>query len=87
MPAYSTHGRPECDTTVTDSHGNTVFTSTPVPITLGGLPQASMLDLGSFNTSPLSAGAYTITFSVEEIGGQVIAGPLSGPRCWPSANR
>src|SRR5262249_32282164 len=60
--------------TVTDRNGVTVFSSTPVPINLGNLPQTTTLDLGSFNTASLVAGAYTVTGTVEETSGQAIAG-------------
>jgi hypothetical protein len=60
--------------TVTDSNSHTIFTATPVPINLYNLPQTTTLDLGSFDTSSLSAGAYTITVTVEETSGQAIAG-------------
>ncbi len=60
--------------TVTDSDGHTVFTSTPVPISLGSLPLTTTLDLGSFDTTSLSAGTYTITVRAEETSGQIITG-------------
>lgn len=59
---------------VKDHLGNPVFTSTAVPLNLEALPQATTLALGAFDTTGLSAGEYSVTVTVTETGGQIIAG-------------
>ena len=58
---------------VKNGQGTTVFTSTPVAISLNALATTTTVDLGTF-TAGSTAGQYTIDVVVDELGGQAIAG-------------
>jgi uncharacterized membrane protein len=60
--------------TVKDGNGNVVFTSTPVAFNLGVVTQVASVDLGTVDTTGFAPGAYTITVTVTDQGGQPIAG-------------
>ncbi|HEV3341450.1 MAG TPA: transglutaminase domain-containing protein, partial [Pirellulales bacterium] len=57
-----------------NSGSGTVFTSSPVTITLGSLPADNSVDLGPLSTTGLAAGQYTINVTITETGGQPITG-------------
>src|SRR5262249_12979640 len=60
--------------TVADSSGNAVFTSEPVPLTLTVQTSLATVDLGSFDTTGLATGSYTITVIVTDSTGAPIPG-------------
>ena len=59
---------------VTDPNGQAVFTSQPVPITLGVLTTLTTVNLGTLDTTNFARGEYTITVSVTSPNGQPIPG-------------
>ncbi|HVX12981.1 MAG TPA: DUF4214 domain-containing protein [Pirellulales bacterium] len=60
--------------TVTNGQGDTVFTSTPAPITLSTIGSVTTVDLGNFSTSGFAAGEYTVHVTVDDSTGTPIAG-------------
>jgi len=60
--------------TVTDPNGNVVFTSTPVALTLTVQTSLATVDLGSFPTTGLVEGSYTINVTVTDTLGNPIPG-------------
>jgi len=60
--------------TVTDPNGNTVFTSTPVTVSLTVQTVLDNVDLGSFATTGLADGGYTITVTLTDLSGQPLPG-------------
>ncbi|HQU42211.1 MAG TPA: transglutaminase domain-containing protein, partial [Pirellulales bacterium] len=66
----------EVSFTVTDAQGNTVFTSTAVPITLDTIGALTTVDLGTFNTTGFAPGEYTINVSIAQSGSPPV--PIAG---------
>ena len=66
----------EASFTVTDGKGNTVFTSTGVPITLDTIGAMTTVDLGTFSTTGLAPGEYTINVSIAQSGSPPV--PIAG---------
>ncbi len=60
--------------TVTNGGGQTVFTSTAVPVNLDTIGALATVDLGTFDTTGLAAGQYTIEVTVDDSSGNAIAG-------------
>ncbi len=60
--------------TVADGNGNVVFTSQPVPLTLTVETSLATVDLGSFATTGLPPGSYTITVNISDTSGRPIPG-------------
>jgi uncharacterized membrane protein len=60
--------------TVTNGSGQTVFTSTAVPVTLSTIDELDTIDLGAFSTAGFAAGQYTITVLIDNSSGNPIAG-------------
>jgi uncharacterized repeat protein (TIGR01451 family) len=67
--------QPQADTVsyvVQDPTGKTVFTSTPVPLSLTITSGLTTLDLGTFDTTGFAQGAYTVTATVADPSGKPI---------------
>jgi uncharacterized membrane protein len=60
--------------TVTDPGGRVVFTSTPVPLTITVQSILATVDLGSFPTTGLARGNYTINVTLTDLSGNPIPG-------------
>ncbi len=60
--------------TVSDSHNNVVFTSTAVPLALNEVIGVTNVNLGTFDTTGLAPGSYTLNVSVYNSSNQPIAG-------------
>lgn len=60
--------------TLKNSNGQTVSTSSAVPVTLGVLTSLATIDLGAINTAGLALGEYTIAVSLTDSNGQPIPG-------------
>jgi uncharacterized membrane protein len=60
--------------TVSDPSGSTVFTSTPVTVTLTVQTTLDTVDLGSFPTTGLADGSYTIEVNLTDSSGQALPG-------------
>ena len=56
---------------VTDANGDTLFTSTPVTVTLGITSGFTNVDLGSFDTTGFALGVDTITLTAVDQSGQL----------------
>jgi hypothetical protein len=65
---------------VTNGSGQTVFTSTAVPVTLSTIGELDTFDLGTFSTAGFAAGQYTITVTVDDSSGHAIAGATSSTK-------
>jgi uncharacterized membrane protein len=59
---------------VTNANGNVVFTSQPVPLTLTVQTSLVTVDLGSFDTTSLTPGSYSLTVTVTDTSGNLIPG-------------
>jgi len=66
----------EASFTVTDAQGNTVFSSTAVPITLDTIGALATVDLGTFDTTGFAPGEYTINVSIAQSGSPPV--PIAG---------
>jgi uncharacterized membrane protein len=62
--------------TVADANGNVVFTSASMPLTLTVQTSLAAVDLGSFGTSGLTPGNYSICVSVTDGSGNPIPGAV-----------
>ncbi len=60
--------------TVKDAQGNTLFTSTPVPISLNVQSILTTVDLGTFDTTGFSSGSDTIVVTAFGQSGSIIPG-------------
>jgi uncharacterized membrane protein len=60
--------------TVADAAGHVVFTSQPVPLTLTVQTALATVDLGSFDTTGLAPGSYSINVTVTDSSGHPIPG-------------
>ncbi|WP_165224659.1 transglutaminase domain-containing protein [Aquisphaera insulae] len=59
---------------VTNGSGQAVFTSTPTPVALGVVTSLVTATLGTFDTTGLALGAYTVLVRLVDAGGQPISG-------------
>ena len=59
---------------MTDANGTVVFTSTPVALTLNVQTSLITVDMGSFPTTSLADGTYTINVTVTDASGNPIPG-------------
>jgi hypothetical protein len=60
--------------TLTDAGGSVVFTSTPAPLSLTVQTTLATVDMGSFDTTGLAIGNYTINVSLTDPSGHPIPG-------------
>jgi uncharacterized membrane protein len=60
--------------TVTDPSGKAVFTSTPMPLTLGLQASLATVDLGTLDTTGFANGSYPITVTVADASGKPLPG-------------